>query len=156
MGGSVRSNNETIPVVMDQILNWKQSVLTRRISMAGADSTCKVMKFPTFMTGVAGAKIQRLMRVAMNVMENGYSCMGSANGLDTYTLDFPPSWLPLPSPVKVHTVLDVDQNLPIVHKETETEDFDMKGTKAHVESTFISEENSAGGPTEDEMLVPES
>merc|ERR1712107_129301 len=85
--------------------------------------------------------------------EKAYSCKGSSNGMDTYTLDFPPSWLPLPSPVEIHTTIEVDQDL-LVHKEMGKEDIDMKGTKAHVEFTFVADETSAGGPTVDEMVVP--
>jgi len=150
--GSMYVNNQTIPVAMDQIVNWKQGVVTQHSSTAGQDPICKVMKLPPFVTGV---RFMKLMGLVMKGMEKGYTCAGTANGMDTYKLDFPPSWLPVPSPVEVHTEIDVDQEL-LVHRETETEDFDIKGTKGHVESSFVSDSNRAGGPTADDMAVPDS
>merc|ERR1711871_1502190 len=91
----------------------------------------------------------------MMAMEKGYTCAGNANGMDTYSLNFPPSWLPVPSLVAVHTEIAVDQDL-LVHTETVKEDIDMKGVKAHVESSFVSDMNLAGGPTNEEMVVPDS
>jgi len=150
--GSTYFSNQTIPFTMDQITNWKQGVVTRRISSAEQDPLCHVMKLPPFVTGV---KFMKIMGLFIKGMEKSYSCAGNANGMDTYTMDFPPSWLPVHSPVEVHTNLDVDQDL-LVHKETVKEDIDMKGAKAHVEWTFVSDETLAGGPTADEMAVPNS
>lgn len=151
---SIYVYNQTIPTTVDQIMNWQQGTITQHISSVGHEPTCKVMKLPSWMA-IGGSRLKRLMRVAMKAMEKAYSCKGSSNGMDTYALDFPPSWLPLPSPVEIHLTIEVDQDL-LVHKETVKEDIDMKGTKLHVESTFVADETSAGGPTADEMVVPDS
>jgi len=157
--GSQYVQNGTHPWIknkftLDQILNFNQGVVTQHMSVAGQDPTCRVMKLPPFVAAHP-IRFKRVLRMVMKAMEKGYNCAGNANGMDTYAMDFPPSWLPVHSPVEVHTTLDVDQDF-LVHKETVKEDIDMKGTKAHVESTFVSDETLAGGPTEDEMTVPDS
>jgi hypothetical protein len=146
-------NNQTVPFTMDQILNWKQGTITQRISTgtnAGQDPGCIIMRLPPFLP-----KSIKLMKLAIAAMERAYSCKGSANGWDTYAMDFPPSWLSVPSPLVVHTTVDVDQDH-LVQRETVLEDVEMKGTKAHVESMFASDETAAGGPSEDELVVPDS
>lgn len=146
--------NQTMPVTMDQIMNWQEGTITQRISYAGQDPTCKVMKLPSWMA-IGGARLKRLMRVGMKAMEKAYTCKGSSNGMDTYTLDFPPSWLPLPLPVEIHMSIEVDQDL-LVHTEMVKEDIDRKGNKMHLESILVADETSAGGPTVDDMVVPDS
>jgi len=153
--GTTYVNDEKTPFTMDLIVNWKQGDVTQRFSAKGQDPACHVMKLPPFVTE---GRFMDVMGLFVKGMEKRYSCAGDANGMDTYTMDFPPHWLLPLSPVEVHTKLDVDQDL-LVHKETIKENIDMQTeppAKAHVESTFVSDKTRAGGPTTDEMVVPDS
>jgi hypothetical protein len=153
---SLYANDQTIPVKTEQItiVNWKQGFVAQQTTPPGQDPTCKVMKLPTFMASMNF--IKWFKTVSTEAMDKAYNCKGSADGMDTYTLDFPPSWLPVPSPVEVHSTIEVDDQDHLIHKETVKEDIDMKGRKVHAEATFVVEENRAGGPTADELVVPDS
>jgi hypothetical protein len=150
---STHVNDQSISLTMHQILNWEEGAITVHTSQPGQDPKCQVMKLPTFLNG---ERFKRVMALTMNSLKKTYKCKGTANGIDTYTLDLaPPAWLPVQFPVEFHTTIDVDKDF-LVHKETVKENINMNGMKSHSESTFVFDETSAGGPTADDMAVPNS
>jgi len=153
-GMTVAGQNITIEV--NEIVNWDAGTYTMRISPTGASPTtpkCTTMKLPTWLP------IKVVLTKLFDVSKMIFKCVNHHDGLDVFSFNYPPKFLPFPFPTIMDTnmnvILEVD-DAGLIKSEKMNEKFKTNSTDVTMDMNMVFTDSRLGGPDADDLIVPES